>query len=768
LVYLAREVNKMLRIGSVGWKILLVLTACRSLAQASTILFPQPTSAYISGTSLIPLTDPDFSTVSSLSDAGVSVSFSTPVETLTVSTTWDTWGSPPNTESDGPRVLFSLSEPAVELSFSSPLSTFGFEAQPNGPGVYNITAAFFNGAVPIVTISRNLDGISGARLFAASSDQRFTRVSIESDPNADGFAIAQLRVSAVPEPASGLLLGTALLGLMLWKRGSGNRTFFKSLVVAGALATICTSAWGQGNLTIRMDLAQIEIREPAGAASEIWMVPLGDGPFKTRFPTGVKFDPVTSRRGAIFDTFLNRGLLTFGSVAAANGSFVPHWGPNGTIQSIRLVLNQAGDLFRDEGNGANNLNGGNAFHRVIVSPDRKTATFQDAAPDGSVTVASIPPTQVTRRVIWMEIPQGPQPPATTGPAACTPPPGMCRDGLGMLAPCRYCAEVKGVGPTPMQGRLEAVHLITPGGRLAEVRNTSDSLGLDFPAELVNPAGATLRFQGSPAVFPVPQPAPAGMSRQQKAIYVITTAGDLVQIWDTNNPAKRWNLDYPAQLAGSAAKFQGSPAVFAVDTLNFKKSIYAIATDGRLIQLWDTDIWNLNYPAEFVDPVVRFQGSPAVFAVNTANEGNTKKSIYAITTGGSLAQVWDTDKWNLDYPAEQYNIGPFKFKGSPVVFAVNAAGRKKAIYAITSDDRLAQLWDTNRWNINFPGELVNPRLRFLSAPVTLPTTAGFDRPIVVFPSNAAAFEKTIFGITKTTPPRFVQMWDSVGRNLQIAP
>src|SRR5262245_35598754 len=182
---------------NVCWKVLLVLTACTSLMQANTLVYPQPTLAYTFGTSLIPLTDPDFSPVSSLSAGGVSVLFSTLMESLTVSTTWDTWGSPPDTESDTPRVLFSLFEPSVELSFSSPLSTFGFEAQPNAPGVYNITAAFFNGTVPIVTISRDLDGISGARLFAASSDQRFTRVLIEGDPNADGFAIAQIRVCTV-------------------------------------------------------------------------------------------------------------------------------------------------------------------------------------------------------------------------------------------------------------------------------------------------------------------------------------------------------------------------------------------------------------------------------------------------------------------------------------------------------------------------------------------------------------------------------------------
>lgn len=28
----------------------------------------------------------------------------------------------------------------------------------------------------------------------------------------------------------------------------------------------------------------------------------------------------------------------------------------------------------------------------------------------------------------------------------------------------------------------------------------------------------------------------------------------------------------------------------------QKSIYVITADGRLAQLWDTDVWNLDFPA----------------------------------------------------------------------------------------------------------------------------------------------------------------------------
>jgi subtilisin family serine protease len=47
-----------------------------------------------------------------------------------------------------------------------------------------------------------------------------------------------------------------------------------------------------------------------------------------------------------------------------------------------------------------------------------------------------------------------------------------------------------------------------------------------------------------------------------------------------------------------------------------------------------------------------------------------------------------------------------------VFGRDPAGNKKSIYAITSDGRLVQIWDTTRWNLSFPAELANAgSLRF---------------------------------------------------------
>jgi len=139
-------------------------------------------------------------------------------------------------------------------------------------------------------------------------------------------------------------------------------------------------------------------------------------------------------------------------------------------------------------------------------------------------------------------------------------------------------------------------------------------------------------------------------------------------------------------------------------------LYAITTDGRLAQVFDTTKWNLDFPAEAANqPKLRFAGGPAVFGRDAA--GN-KKSIYAITTDGRLAQIWDTTKWNIAFPAEATNQPNFRFQGSPAVFGRDPADDKKSIYAITTDGRLVQIWDTTKWNLSFPAELANAgSLRF---------------------------------------------------------
>jgi hypothetical protein len=106
---------------------------CIPAAKAGFMQIPIPDAAYTSSTTLIPITGPDFDTTLTLSDANLTVTFSTLMEKFTVPTTWGAWNSPPAVESSTPRVLspFDFTITTVTLLFSQPLSVFGLEAEPD-------------------------------------------------------------------------------------------------------------------------------------------------------------------------------------------------------------------------------------------------------------------------------------------------------------------------------------------------------------------------------------------------------------------------------------------------------------------------------------------------------------------------------------------------------------------------------------------------------------------------------------------------------------
>ncbi|MEU9841770.1 hypothetical protein AB0C69_21370 [Actinomadura sp. NPDC048032] len=312
----------------------------------------------------------------------------------------------------------------------------------------------------------------------------------------------------------------------------------------------------------------------------------------------------------------------------------------------------------------------------------------------------------------------------------------------------------GVIPREIGNNKKLLYAVTDDGRLAQVWDT-DRWNLDFPADLAGEPGLRFddgtpaalsgnavagkkivwlrsdarmaqvadssawrvgffgfpagneRYTGNPAffgsLFDIPDLADlpaAGLV----GLYAITAHGRLAQI-------TRGNIDFPAELAGHPElRFQGSPAVFGRDAVHNKKSLYAITADGRLAQVWDTDRWNLDFPVEKTSQSgLRFGGDPAVFGRDVAGD---KKSIYAVTFDERLVQIWDTDGWNVDFPAERTDQPDVRFRQTPAVFVRETAGDKKSIYAVTSEGRLAQVWDTDRWNIDFPAELAGREdLRF---------------------------------------------------------
>jgi hypothetical protein len=191
-----------------------IAAATANPAPAAFISTLQPTASYKSSTLLFPVNAPDENVVSSVSN-GLTINFDIPLVALTTPTTWASWGSPPNTESNTPRVLWTNGFTALTLSTSVPVTTLGFEAEPNTVGVSTLTATFFNNNIQVGQIMRN---VSSALLFAGTNDTPFNKVVVTS---LDDFAIAQIRANpvanGVPEPDSVVqLAGASVIGLTVW------------------------------------------------------------------------------------------------------------------------------------------------------------------------------------------------------------------------------------------------------------------------------------------------------------------------------------------------------------------------------------------------------------------------------------------------------------------------------------------------------------------------------------------------------------------------
>jgi hypothetical protein len=140
-------------------------------------------------------------TTTSLTDGTETVSFS---QTMTAATPpsggWSNWGSPPNTESNTPRVLFNSSIDSVTLSLTTAAVAFGVEMEADIFGTDNLTAKFYDGANLLGTISQSVTTPSGALLFAASTNQAFTSVVLSTPGGGLGIGIAEVRY-ALPTPA---------------------------------------------------------------------------------------------------------------------------------------------------------------------------------------------------------------------------------------------------------------------------------------------------------------------------------------------------------------------------------------------------------------------------------------------------------------------------------------------------------------------------------------------------------------------------------------
>jgi hypothetical protein len=184
-------------------------------------IFSVPAPEYIAATTVVSFADPDEALIGSISDGTETILFSSVTSLMRASTVgddWGTWGSPPNTESSMPRVLWSGQDDnfdsvtTVTFLLSAPVSIFGFEAEPGLFDTYTMVATFYMGGTLEQTISRDVIGNAGALLFAAQAPagQFFDSVTFTSDVD---WAAGQFRYALAPEPeaVAMILVGLSVL-----------------------------------------------------------------------------------------------------------------------------------------------------------------------------------------------------------------------------------------------------------------------------------------------------------------------------------------------------------------------------------------------------------------------------------------------------------------------------------------------------------------------------------------------------------------------------
>jgi len=195
--------HKLLKTSSVVVAVLLFgLIASPALAASLTQIF-QPTPAYVAGTTKIDISAiADYTNVTSITDGTLTVTFSSQMNKRTVPTSWMTWSSPPWSETATPDVLFTNYADSVNLTLSQPVTTFGFELEPNQFISANYTVDFIlmSKSKVVGTMKIEINGYYGARLVAVSVvGGSFDQINIVGDP-ASGFAIGQVRYDISPTP----------------------------------------------------------------------------------------------------------------------------------------------------------------------------------------------------------------------------------------------------------------------------------------------------------------------------------------------------------------------------------------------------------------------------------------------------------------------------------------------------------------------------------------------------------------------------------------
>jgi hypothetical protein len=157
-----------------------------------TKVFLKPVTGYTNSCLFSPAALADFTQITSIgSTCGTTASFSTTMEKRTVPGSWSTWGSPPNTESASPAVLYTIGATSVQITFSKTTPISGAEAEPNPFTVHAVQASWYNNVPSLLgTQVRDINGNAGALLLAAKTKPAAKYLVLSSDVD---FSIANLR-----------------------------------------------------------------------------------------------------------------------------------------------------------------------------------------------------------------------------------------------------------------------------------------------------------------------------------------------------------------------------------------------------------------------------------------------------------------------------------------------------------------------------------------------------------------------------------------------
>jgi hypothetical protein len=197
------------------FKLIAALVLCAS-ATAGAQQISSPTAGYLSSTTRFAIPGSAFSSVSSLTDGGLTLSFSaTGDKRVAPDGGWASWSQTPDSERPSSGTLDVLYFPtqSLTMTLSRQVGIFGFELEPDPFAVIGFTAQFYRGATLVGSVSRSVDGDAGARLFAYQGG--IDRVELSGGSY---FAAGAFRYADVPEPSSVVLTVSGLAALVAVRR----------------------------------------------------------------------------------------------------------------------------------------------------------------------------------------------------------------------------------------------------------------------------------------------------------------------------------------------------------------------------------------------------------------------------------------------------------------------------------------------------------------------------------------------------------------------